>query len=114
MDPGPLVGANSGFLWGDYEGLTAFGNTFYGVFTGASIGRTKAQLDPIFFAQTAGGAEFEYAAKLVCGLQRDPKDMRLARGFYATTINIHNPNKPTSSSSKAGTDLPPKDQRPGR
>ncbi len=49
MDPGPLANAASGFLWGDYEGLTANGNTFYGVFTGRSIGRTTAQLDPIFF-----------------------------------------------------------------
>jgi hypothetical protein len=35
---------------------------------------------------------FEYVAKLVCGLQRNPEDMRLTRGFYASTINIHNPN----------------------
>src|SRR5215207_424961 len=37
--------------------------------------------------------DFEYAAKLLCGLQRSPDDMRLARGFYATAINIHNPNR---------------------
>ncbi|HEU5400151.1 MAG TPA: sialidase family protein [Terriglobales bacterium] len=49
MDPGPIANASSGFLWGDYEGLTAVGNTFYGVFTGQSIGRTVLQLDPIFF-----------------------------------------------------------------
>lgn len=49
MDPGPLANAGSGFLWGDYEGVTAAGDTFYGVFTGQSIGRTTAQLDPIFF-----------------------------------------------------------------
>ena len=35
---------------------------------------------------------FEYAAKPVCGLHRDPRDRRLMRGAYATTINIHNPN----------------------
>jgi hypothetical protein len=49
MDPGPLGNAATGFLWGDYEGLTAVGDTFYGVFTGQSIGRTTPQLDPIFF-----------------------------------------------------------------
>ena len=54
MDPGPIGNASSGFLWGDYEGVTAVGNTFYGVFTGASIGRTTSQLDPIFFQETAG------------------------------------------------------------
>ena len=42
-----------GFLWGDYEGLTAMGNTFYGVFTGESIGRSMRQLDPIFFRESA-------------------------------------------------------------
>jgi hypothetical protein len=49
MNPGPLANAASGFLWGDYEGLTAARNTFYGVFTGESSGRTTPQLDPIFF-----------------------------------------------------------------
>jgi hypothetical protein len=53
MDPEPLSNAASGFLWGDYEGLTACGNTFFGVFTGQSIGRSTAQLDPIFFKETA-------------------------------------------------------------
>lgn len=62
MDPTTLrVGAGAGaaawpdgFLWGDYEGLTADRNLFYGVFTGASIGRTQAQPDPIFFTESAG------------------------------------------------------------
>jgi hypothetical protein len=54
MDPGPLANATSGFLWGDYEGLTAHGSTFYGVFTGASIGRGTPQLDPIFFSVRTG------------------------------------------------------------
>jgi hypothetical protein len=53
MDPGPLANAASGFLWGDYEGLTAIGNTFYGVFTGQSTGRATSQLDPIFFKESA-------------------------------------------------------------
>jgi hypothetical protein len=53
MDPGPLANADSGFLWGDYEGLTAIGNTFYGVFTGQSTGRATPQLDPIFFKESA-------------------------------------------------------------
>ncbi len=35
---------------------------------------------------------YEYAAKLICGVQNNPEDMRLASGFYASTINIHNPN----------------------
>lgn len=50
MDPSTLSNALNGFIWGDYEGLTAHGTTFYGVFTGESIGRTIKQLDPIFFS----------------------------------------------------------------
>ena len=53
MNPAGLAGAASGFLWGDYEGLTALGNTFYGVYTGQATGRTTAQLDPIFFRDSA-------------------------------------------------------------
>ena len=48
-----IQNAASGFLWGDYEGLTATADTFYGVFTGQSIGRTTLQLDPIFFRESA-------------------------------------------------------------
>jgi hypothetical protein len=51
MDPTPLANAASGFLWGDYEGLTAARNTFYGVFTGEGSGRATPQLDPVFFRQ---------------------------------------------------------------
>jgi len=48
-----LAGADDQFLWGDYEGLTAAGNSFFGVYTGRSNGRTTAQLDPIFFRASA-------------------------------------------------------------
>lgn len=53
MDPGPIANASDGFLWGDYEGLTAHGLYFYGVFTGQSIGRSTLQLDPIYFKRRA-------------------------------------------------------------
>lgn len=53
MDPAGIENAANEWLWGDYEGLTAAGQTFYGVFTGESIGRTVRQLDPIFFRMTA-------------------------------------------------------------
>ena len=35
---------------------------------------------------------YEYAAKVACGVQGDPEDLRLATGLYATSINIHNPH----------------------
>ena len=60
MDPTPLANAVDGFLWGDYEGLTAVGHTFYGVFTGASIGRATPQLDPIFFKASAVPADQDF------------------------------------------------------
>ena len=54
LDPNPLANAIDGFLWGDYQGLTAHDETFYGVFSGSSIaGRKIAQLDPIFFTEKA-------------------------------------------------------------
>ncbi len=57
---------------------------------------------------------YEYAAKIVCGLQKDPEDMRLARGFYATTINIHNPNdKSVSICKKLALTYPTGEQAPG-
>lgn len=52
MDPAPIGNAASGFIFGDYEGLTAHGTTFYGVFTGRGSGRTTTQLDPIFFRES--------------------------------------------------------------
>jgi hypothetical protein len=58
---------------------------------------------------------FEYAAKLICGIQKDPKDMRLARGFYATTINVHNPQREVQAFfKKLALTIPPGRQRPGK
>ena len=57
---------------------------------------------------------YQYSAKIVCGRQEDPEDMRLARGFYATTINIHNPNdRSVRFQKKLALTLPPTDQLPG-
>jgi hypothetical protein len=57
---------------------------------------------------------FEYVAKLVCGLQRSPEDMRLTQGFYATTINIHNPNDgEVRFFKKLALTFPPEEQKPG-
>jgi hypothetical protein len=57
----------------------------------------------------------EYAVKLVCGIQKDPKSMVLARGFYATTVNIHNPGpKPVTFEKKLALSIPPGEQEPGK
>ena len=58
---------------------------------------------------------FEYAATLVCGVQEDPENLRLARGRYATAINIHNPNRQTAVfHKKLALTFPPDEQRPGK
>ena len=59
--------------------------------------------------------KFEYAAKIVCGPQPDPADMRLARGFYATTINIHHSGKRKNRIfKKLALSYPPEKQLPGK
>ena len=59
-------------------------------------------------------ARYEYAAKLICGVQPDPDDMRLARGFYATTVNIHNSaDADVRLFKKLALTIPPGGQRPG-
>jgi hypothetical protein len=57
---------------------------------------------------------FEYAAKFICGLQRERDDLRLARGLYATEVNIHNPNDHLVrvTQKKLALTYPPGDQQP--
>lgn len=58
---------------------------------------------------------YEYSAKVVCGMQDDSQEMRLARGFYATTINIHNPeNDDVRFFKKLALTYPPEGQQPGK
>jgi hypothetical protein len=79
--------------------------------------RVPVSIDPFFFRvepEKMGGPMFEYAAKIVCGIQKDPDEMRLARGLYATTINVHNPNdEPVKLFKKLALTFPPGGQRPG-
>jgi hypothetical protein len=58
---------------------------------------------------------WEYASKLVCGVQPDTRNMQLARGFYATTINVRNPqSEPVSFEKVLSLTIPPGRQKPGR
>ena len=51
----------------------------------------------------------------MCGIQDDPANLRLARGLYATTINVHNPNQQTAVfTKKLALTFPPAEQRPGK
>jgi Tol biopolymer transport system component len=57
---------------------------------------------------------YEYAAKMVCGDQSSPEDLRLTRGRYATTVNVHNPKTETVAfSKKLALSIPPGGQQPG-
>jgi len=58
---------------------------------------------------------FEYAAKFICGVQKDPKDVRLSRGSYATVVNVHNPNPArVTFRKKLALTFPPGRQHPGK
>lgn len=74
-------------------------------------------IDPFFFRiepPTVGRPTFEYAAKFICGLQKDPEDLRLTRGLYGTEINIHNPSeRRVRFFKKLALTFPPGEQRPG-
>lgn len=58
---------------------------------------------------------FKYAAKFVCGDQPDASGLRLIRGRYATTINIHNASSAeTLLHKQLSLSYPPDEQRPGQ
>jgi CARDB len=130
---------------GDYVHVMAVGRDFYGIFSanntpdlanfpnGVKYQRnadfaTKALLDsnnrpvpvsidPFFFRiePPAVGPTYEYAVKFICGLQKDPDDLRLTRGLYATEINIHNPTeREVQFFKKLALTFPPGKQRPGK
>lgn len=57
---------------------------------------------------------YRYAAKLICGTQPSTKDLRLARGHYATAINILNPDpRPARIEKTLSLAIPPGWQKPG-
>jgi Tol biopolymer transport system component len=57
---------------------------------------------------------FEYVAKIVCGVQKNPEELRLVPGVYATTVNIHNRGpKSVRFFKKLALTIPPGSQRPG-
>lgn len=57
---------------------------------------------------------YEYAAKVICGVQAERDVLTLARGGYATTINIHNPGtQAVTFFKKLALTRPPHAQKPG-
>ena len=65
------------------------------------------------FVRDLPSFSYEYAAKVVCGTQADPDDLRLAPGLYATTVNIHNPRGSTEFFKKLALTAPSGEQRAG-
>jgi len=62
-----------------------------------------------------GKGYYEYAAKFICGVQHKTTSMRLARGFYATIVNIHNPNADVARlRDKIALAFPPANIGPGQ
>jgi hypothetical protein len=111
--------------WGNYSSLdvdpvddcTFWYAAEYYIATSAAGWRTRVSSFRLPECGRGGGGRegSQFAAKIVCGLQKDPEDMRLARGFYATTINIHNPQeKDVTFKKKLALSFPPKEQRPGK
>ncbi len=88
-------------------------------FTG-SAGRSRSNLFAQKVAKDAREVDepsrkrFVYLAKLLCGTQPSTTDLRLARGHYATTINVHNLDKrPAKLTKSLSLAIPPGGQEPG-
>ena len=57
---------------------------------------------------------FDYAAKLICGVQRSEDVLRLTRGAYGTIVNILNSGSRTAEFEKRlALAFPPAEQKPG-
>jgi hypothetical protein len=58
---------------------------------------------------------YVYPAKVVCGLQRDPRNLKLLSGLYGSAINIFNPGEDTALLRKElALTFPPEEEKPGR
>lgn len=129
---------------GDYVHLMTVGRDFFGIFSanntpdpahfpnGVKYQRNAdfatrtlldnnnrpvpVSIDPFFFHATPPARHaFEYAAKFICGLQKDPDDSRLMPGRYGTEINVHNPGtRKVTFFKKLALTFPPGEQRPGK
>ena len=110
--------------WGDYSSMNVdprddctfwFTSEYYE--TTSSAGwrtRISSFKHPSCGREPETPVAYKYPAKLVCGLQDDPSNLRLTEGFYATAINILNPNQRTATfTKKLALTFPPDEQKPG-
>jgi hypothetical protein len=106
MDVDPVDDCTFWYTSEYYDATSAAGwKTRIASFRNPECKRDEAQ-DPM---------RLEYVAKMICGLQRDPKNMQLVRGFYGTAINIRNPGKePATLEKSLALTFPPKEEEPGK
>jgi hypothetical protein len=80
--------------------------------------QVRVSIDPYFLKVVPPRKKkivYKYAAKIICGLQSEPDNMRLAQGFYATAINVHNPHPEKVKFTKTlSLTFPPPGQKPGK
>ena len=58
---------------------------------------------------------FVYPAKVVCELQKDPKNTKLVRGFYGSAINVFNStDTPARLFKQLALTSPPEEEKPGK
>ncbi len=109
FDTFPSPAANSAQFngaWGTYPYLPSRTILVSDIEGGLFLLKEQVEEQPV--------GDFEYAAKFVCGIQEDPRDTRLARGGYATTINIYNPtDKEVSFTKTLALTIPPGGQQQG-
>lgn len=71
----------------------------------------------LVFSQEPPNIEFkyEYAAKIVCGVQKKSNSRQIGRGLYTTSVNIYNPNDTTATFfKKLVLTYPPGGQKQGK
>jgi hypothetical protein len=114
---------HSSARWGNYSSMdvdpadpcTFWYTTEYYDATSAGGWKTHVDAFQIPSCEKPVAERFEYAAKLVCGLQQNPASMQLARGYYATTINVHNPQDgAVTFNKKLALTVPPGRQQAGK
>jgi hypothetical protein len=96
----------------------AFAQTPTGTAAATKTGQDTAQPEqqsPSQSEAAAANLPFVYPAKVVCGLQKDPKSTKLVRGFYGSAINVFNPgDKPTRLLKELALTSPPEEEKPGK
>ena len=115
-------GSQTGFSrWGDYSSMNVDPSddcTFWFIseyYDASSAAGWKTLISRIENPLCGVDFKYMYTAKIVCGKQLEPDNLRLSRGIYATAINVHNPgNDNIEFFKKLALTYPPAGQREGK